>query len=85
MLKVNSHILESMEQQFPGITRVILVLERTPLPRCRLCGSRNTAAVSPELGPRSRHIALATSKVHLSAGESVPARYFCRDCGEYFD
>ena len=85
MLKVNTQILESMEKQYPGITRVILVLDERRLPRCPACGSRNTAAVSPLLGPRSQHIALATSQVHLSAGEDMPARYFCHTCGKYFD
>ena len=74
-----------MDREYPGIARVILQFEHARLPRCRVCGSRETAEVYVGTTQRSQQIAFATSKVHLIARNPAEGKYYCHACGQYFN
>ncbi len=84
MIKVNGHVLKSMERNYGGIVGSIMEIERSLLPRCPLCGSKDTANVYVGTTQRAKQVAMATSKAHLVASNPAPGRYFCNACTQYF-
>ena len=86
MLKVDQETLDEMEQQHHGIIKTIMFFENAELPVCSHCGSSNTADVQVGIIGRTIYIASATSKFKLVP--NVPdkkGKYFCNECGKFFD
>ena len=76
----------NIEENYPGVTEQIQRFEEDELPPCPHCGSDNTARVQVGIIGRAITIAASTRRVKL-----VPnvvdrlGKYFCRECGKFFD
>jgi hypothetical protein len=76
----------SMEERYPGITEMIKRFEDAKLPPCPHCGSVNTAHVQVGIIGRTMTIAAFTKKFKLVPNMSDRlGKYFCNECGKYFD
>ena len=84
MLKVLASELETLERQYPGISRTVRYFEEMVLPPCPRCGSTDTAKVTVGLVGRSINLAAATTKMKLLANGPTPGNCFCNACKEFF-
>jgi hypothetical protein len=85
MLKINNQALDNLKRQYPGIREMIQRFERVKTPICPYCQSSATAAVSIGAVEYSVQIAAATTKYKSIEKGPAPGKFYCHDCGKYFD
>ncbi len=85
MIKFDEKTIENCEIQYPGIREQIFYFENATLPQCLHCDSTDTANVQIGIIGRTIHIAGATTKFHLISNGPKPGKYFCNECGQYFN
>jgi len=75
-----------MERQYPGITQQYLSFDEAELPSCSHCESQDTASVQVGIIGRTIHLAGASRKFKLVPnGSDKKGKYFCNECGKFFD
>lgn len=84
MLKASREVIDSMETQYPGISKTIQYFENLDIPPCPKCGSEDTAIVQVGIIGRTIYIASVTTKFALRPNGPVPGKYYCNSCSKYF-
>jgi hypothetical protein len=84
MLKIAPSELAKREKDHPGTVSSIKYFEEMRLPKCPKCKSANTALVQAGIIGRTIALCSATTKFHLTPNGG-PGKYFCNDCGKFFD